>query len=70
VTDRANRVYLDRVLGRGEAVDEAVRLLRDAGAEVGRDPGGRWFTSRRDPRVMAWLAFVAGEQAAAARYGG
>ena len=62
MSDRKNRVYLDRVLASGDAVDEAVKLLRGAGVEVGRDGRARWFTNRRDPRVMAWLAFLANEQ--------
>jgi hypothetical protein len=56
-----------------EAAAEAAAVLRQAGAEVGQDAGGRWYTNRKDPRVVSWLAYIAEERAAVAesvtRYG-
>jgi hypothetical protein len=65
-----DRVYLDAVLSSAEAAAEAAEVLRQGGAEVGTDHAGRLYTSRRDPRVLAWLAYLDSErQASVARYG-
>jgi hypothetical protein len=71
--EHPDRVYLDAVMDTPEAAEEAATLLRAAGAEVGRDAHERWYTNRKDPRVVTWLAYMANEAAekaeSVARYG-
>jgi hypothetical protein len=71
--EHPDRLYLDAVMDTPEAAAEAAAVLRQAGAETGQDASGRWYTNRKDPRVVSWLAYIADERAAVAesvtRYG-